>query len=174
VDGWLVFDRAGEFTGSAAYTVLDVHIRLSHLLGIPAGVENFRRAQVNGLGRSGAPLLADDTLRSGCPGQATAAIIEGGSDSDRLCLSVGACGEPTLFLWPDFPDCTGRAHLAAKHTAWFAIADAGHEHRRPQAFKPCFRKRGLQGVVGADLHAFAATDAAREKILLVQGAGRPN
>lgn len=74
----------------------------------------------------------------------------------------------------DFPDGAGRARFRTQNTTGFTIADARNEHGRPDAFEASFGERGMQGIVGTNLHAFAATNTASEKIGFLEGAGRTN
>ena len=53
-----------------------------------------------------------------------------------------------------------------------AVADAGAEHRRPEARRACLEPRGMEPVARADLHALAAADAAVEELVLGAGARR--
>ena len=105
------------------------------------------------------------------PRQAAAAIVERGAQADRLALLAHA-DHPAFFLGRNLPDGAGGADLGAEHATGLAIADARHQRRRPEALQPGLLQRGMQRIVGANLHALAAADAAREKIRLVERARR--
>ena len=127
---------------------------------------------VDGLGRDGAPLFADDAIGSKGPRQTTAAIVECSAKADGLMLSAADSDNPALFLWRDLPDGSGGADFGAQDAARLAVAYARDQGRRPQSFEPGLRQGWMQRIVGADFHAFPATDAAGKEIWFVDGTGR--
>lgn len=171
IDGGIVVDGAGVFTSATADALRGIDPGLLDLFGIAARIDNFGGIHVDGLGRGGAPLFANDAIGSHGPGEAAAMIIEGGADADGLGVRSDVYG-PALFFWSDLPDCSGGADLRAEDATGFAIAYAGDEDRCPYPFQASLCERRLKGIVGADLHAFAATDAAGEEIGFFEGARR--
>src|SRR5271157_496981 len=80
-----VLHRAGVFAGAASHAPSRIEIWLLHLLDVAGGIAHVGRAQEDCLRRCRTPLFADNALGSHGPGQAPAAIVERGSQPDRLC-----------------------------------------------------------------------------------------
>src|SRR5205823_6105318 len=115
------------------------------------------------LGRGRTELLADDARGVHRPGEATALVVEGSANFERGDL---------LFGIADFlvvRDATNRARRtggAAEGAGVLAVADARDEDWRPDCLDAPFHEGRVQGVIGADLHALAALDAALEELFL--------
>ncbi len=169
VDGGAVVHRASIFAGATSDTESGVEIGLFDFARIAVTIDDLGGAHVDGFGRSGAPLFADDAISSHSPRQAAAAIIKGGADSDGFGVAVDA-DDPTFGLGSDLPNGASGTDLRTEHATWLAIADTRNEYGSPQTFEPSLGKRWLQRIVGADFHTFAATDAAREEVGFFQGA----
>src|ERR1035437_4565154 len=127
---------------------------------------------VNCLRGGGAVFLADDAWPLHGPGQAAATIDVGEADAHRALRGVVA--GPELFLERERPDSGRRARLAAGDAVELAAAGANAvvEDRRPDGLPAVRETRGLEHVGRADAHAFAALEAAREKLLFGYGTRR--
>ena len=168
-----ILQRASVLTGAASDATGGVNAGLLEDFELAVGVDHFGGLQVNGFGRSGAPLFANDALGGHGPRQASAAIIEGGADVNGLGIG-GNADRPSFFFGGDFPDGAGGAGFGAQCATGLAIADAGNEDRSPNAFETGFRESGMKRVIRADLHAFAAANTAGEKIGFFEGARGAN
>jgi len=172
--------RAGVLAGAAADAAAGIDAWLLEGLCIARGVDDLRFLNVDGFGRYRTPLFADNAICCESPGQAAAAIVEGGAEANGLAciggLLLGRAGahHPSFFAGRNVPDGAGGANFRAEYATGFAVADARDERRCPQAGQTGLLEGGVQGVVGADFHAFAATDAAGEEFRLLQGAGGTN
>ena len=137
VDRGTVVHRASVFAGATSDTKRGVEIRLFDFSRIAVAIDDLGGAHVNGFGRSGAPLFADDAIGGHGPGQTAAAIIESRADSDGFGVAIDA-DDPTLGLGGNLPDGACRANLRTEHATGLAIADARDEYRSPQAFESGF------------------------------------
>src|ERR1039458_4650272 len=171
VHSGVLLQRAGVLAGAASHAAAGIDARLLERLGVAGRVDHLGLLHIDSLGRDRAPLLADDAINSHRPRQAAAAVVKRRPQADRLVLPANPY-HPALFLRRDLPDGASGANLRAHNATRLAIADARHQRRRPQSFQAGLIEGGVQRGVGADLHALAAADAAGEKILLIERAGR--
>ena len=171
VDGGVLLERAGELAGAAAHAAAGIDARLLEGFGVAGRVDDLGFLDINGLGRDGTPLLADDAVGGHGPGETAATVVKCGAEADGLALRTKTF-HPAFFLGRDLPDCAGGADLRAEHATGLAITDARNQGGRPEAFEAGLVERGMERGVGADLHALAAADAAGEEIFLIERAGR--
>ena len=83
VDGRAIFYRADILTRAATDAARGIDVGLADLFVCPGGIGHLGRLQVDGLGRSGAPLLAHDAVGGHGPRETSAAIVESGAETDR-------------------------------------------------------------------------------------------
>src|SRR5450759_5080442 len=150
---------------------MSINHGLFYLLQMTLCIRDFGWLQIDGLGRCRTPLLADNARCCHSPRQTSPAIQERRAQTDGLCVARNP-RLPALLFRRDLPDRTGRTNLRAQHATALAVANPRHHDRRPETFQTRFCQRGLQRVVGADLHALTAPYAARQEVLFVQCARR--
>ena len=161
IDSRLVHDRAlvlADPAADAEHVVDD-----GRFLGRRRPVEELRfdHDELDRLGRGWAVLLANDAR---FPQRVRDAAVL--LDPDRA--DLGLC----LLLDLQFLDRPGRTDLGAERAVIFAVADLRDQHGRPDPLGPGFRKRRLEPVRRAGLHALAALDALLEERLLGEGSRR--
>jgi hypothetical protein len=156
-----IFDFYHVF-GDALYFNITTTNRLKDISGI------------DGLGADGAVFLAYDTWPVHGPWQAAISIDKGGTEFDRALFSEFA--DTQFFFECDWPDCCGRADLAAGDAVELtsARADSIVQNRSPEAFDTVLYPGRLNDIRGAYPHTLTALDASLEKLFFRQRAGRSN
>ena len=140
---------------AAADAQLSHNPRPLHRHPFPLRVLHLLLLQPDRFLRHRAHLFADDARPGVGPGDA-AILVNVGHADDRL----------PLLLQRQLGDSPGRTNLAAGVAGVVAVAQARHQHRRPQPFQAGRQQARLQARRGADLEALAAADALVQQIVL--------
>src|SRR5208283_2228511 len=167
IDGGTVVHRASVFAGATTDAKGRVKIGLFDFARIAVAIDDLCGPHVDGFGGGGAPLFADDAIGGHGPGQTAPTIIESRTNSDGFGVAIDA-HDPTLGRRSNLPNGARRADLRTQHATRLAIADTRDDNGSPQAFEAGDGERWLQGVVGTNLHAFAAADASRQEVRFFQ------